>query len=110
MQREDGASEQQGAQVDARQPQRNAFQEQDAAQKRQADRQAQREDLDRPELRQQDLRGDEGPAPDDDGAEKKETREQRSSAPITSRAAADDADRARARCRGDRPRCGARRT
>lgn len=70
MQREDGAPEKQDPQVGARQPQRDAFQEQDAGQEGKPDREAQREDLDRPELRQQDLRGDEGPAPDDDGGEK----------------------------------------
>jgi hypothetical protein len=79
---EDGAPDKHAPQVGARHPQRDAFQEQDAAQKWKADRQAQREDLDRPELRQQDLRGDEGPAPDDNGAEKEETREQPSSAPL----------------------------
>ena len=45
----------------------HAFHDQNATQEGKSDCQAQGEDLDRTELRQQDLRGNEGPAKDDDG-------------------------------------------
>jgi hypothetical protein len=67
--REDGTCEQQGLDVRAIEPQRDAPDQEQRAEEGHPDRQPQGQDLHRTQFRDEDLRRDEGPSPEDDRAQ-----------------------------------------